>query len=488
MFFLGNTIYMFELARVFSVKIPKRGTVSPEAVRAEFSLCDDLTERRAAAGAGPAEAAVLWLDGLTDARAVSEEILSPLYALRCRSEEELRRRALRGGICRCAVRERLNVRETAGDIAAGCAAVILPALGTALTFEVKTSQVRSVEAPTVEKSVLGPKEAFVETLRTNTALVRRRLPSPALKCREFTPDAAAPGKAALLYMEGIAPADRVETAAARLAGASLPFPGDPGALERQLAGRPGGAFPRTLHTERPDSFARGLLEGKVGILTDGLPVGFLLPGTLPEMLRTREDDARHAAVARALTLLRWAALVLSLTLPAVYVAAAMYHQEMIPQKLLLSVIRAKEEVPFSTAAEVLGMLFSFELLQEAGVRLPDPAGQTVSIIGALIVGQSAVEAKVLSPIVIIVVAMAGIGGFAQPSQELGAAVRLWRFGLVLCAAVLGLFGLAAGLLALLWRLCGTETLGVCFLYPLCDAPARKARQAVLRSPSGEEEA
>ena len=486
MFLFGYTIYMFGLSRVFPVKIPKSGTVSPKDVKALFSCCADLSERTVGTGDGQAETCVLWLDGLADARAVSEEIIAPLYALRCRSEAQLLRAAERGGIWRCAVTERRTGRETAADISAGCAAVILPGLGIALTFEAKGAQVRSVEAPTVEKSVLGPKEAFVETLRTNTALVRRRLPTASLKIREFTVGSAAPGKVSLLYMEGAVPPERAEAAAARLEKADLSALTEHGALERALAGRPHRLFPRVLRTERPDSFAQGLLEGKAGVLADGLPVGFLLPGTLLEMLHTREDDSRHAAVAGALTLLRWIALGLSLTLPALYVAAAMYHQEMIPQKLLLSMIRAKEEVPFSTAAEVLGMLFSFGLLQEAGVRLPDPVGQTVSVIGALIVGQSAVEAKVLSPIVIIVVAMAGIGGYAQPSQELGAAVRLWRFVLVLCAAVLGLYGLAAGLLFLLWQMCDTETLGVCFLYPLCDAPGRAALRAVFRAPAGEE--
>ena len=136
---------------------------------------------------------------------------------------------------------------------------------------------------------------------------------------------------------------------------------------------------------------------------------------------------------------------------------------MIPATLLRSLIRAKEAVPFSTPAEVLGMLVAFELLQEAGIRLPEPVGQTVSVIGALIVGQSAVEAKVLSPIVIIVAALAGIGSYAQPSQELGAAVRLWRFALTVLAAVLGLFGVMAGTMILLWRLCDTEDLGLCYL-------------------------
>jgi spore germination protein KA len=201
----------------------------------------------------------------------------------------------------------------------------------------------------------------------------------------------------------------------------------------------------------------------VGVLCDGLPVALLLPVTAGELFSVEEDRSRHAAVSTVLLWLRLAALGISLLLPAVYTAAAMYHPEMIPHPLLQSMIRARAEGPFSTAAEVLGMLFSFELIQEAGVRLPEPVGQTVSLIGALIVGESAVQAKLLSPLVIIVVALAGIGGYAQPSQELGAAIRLWRFALTVLAAVLGLFGVMAGTMVLLWRLCDTEDLGLCYL-------------------------
>ena len=452
-----------------------KGTVTPAGLAARFAGCADLVRRSLRCGKGGAAVIALWLDGLTDARAVSEEVIRPLYDLGARSETALLRAGLDGGVYRCSVRLRRTDDQVAADLCAGCAAVLLPRLGLALTFEVKSRDGRGVEAPMVEKSVLGARDSFTENLRTNTALVRRRLPCPELKLREQGPGGSGGVRLALLYLEGAAPPDRVAALEGRLEALDGPEPVTPGVLERQLAAAPRSLVPQTLHTERPDRFALGLRQGKVGILCDGLPVGFLLPATLPEMLRTQEDRARHAPVAAALTALRALALLVALLLPAAYVAAAMYHQEMIPVKLLTSVIRAKEEVPFSTAAEVLGMLLSFELLQEAGIRLPDPVGQTVSVIGALIVGQSAVEARVLSPIVIIVVAMAGIGTYTQPSQELGAAVRLWRFGLVLCAAALGLFGVMAGLIALLWRLCETENLGVCVLRPLCDRPERQDR-------------
>ena len=167
-----------------------------------------------------------------------------------------------------------------------------------------------------------------------------------------------------------------------------------------------------------------LLNGRVGVIADGLPLGFLAPGCLPAFMRVPEDSASHFAVSSMLLALRWVALALSLLLPGAFVAVSMYHQEMLPTELLMSMSAAKQYVPFSSAAEVIAMLVSFELLQEAGLRLPDPVGQTASIIGALIVGQSAVEAKVVSPIAVIVVALAGICGYVMPSRDLGAALQV----------------------------------------------------------------
>lgn len=478
---------MFDLLSVFESKKtepPRRGDASAAGVAALFADSADFERREVTAGRWGVPATAVWLDGVVSGQAVSEEILRPLSRLRCRDAGACLDAAMEGSVYSCTVRQRTSDGQIAGDLTAGFAAVIFDQAGAALTFEVKSDNVRSVEMPTVEKSVLGPKDAFVEVLRVNTGLVRRRLASPSLKLWQTTVGSQTQTKVDVFYMEGTAPEDQVAAVKARLGAVDIQGLTAAGDLERPLVGPPRGIFPRVLHTERPDRFVGGLLRGKIGIIADGLPVGFLLPGTLPELMRPQEDRARHALVAASLVVLRWGSLLLSLLLPAIYVAVAMYHQEMIPYKLLLSVIQAKQEVPFSTALEVLGMLVSFELLQEAGIRLPEPVGQTVSVIGALIVGQSAVEAKVLSPIVIIVVAMAGIGCYTLPSQELGAAIRLWRFALVFCAALLGLFGVMAGLMLMLWQLCDMETLGVSYLYPLCDGSPGQALRAFIRPPVG----
>ena len=226
-----------------------------------------------------------------------------------------------------------------------------------------------------------------------------------------------------------------------------------------------------------------LLDGRVGILVDGLPLGFVLPGGLAAFMRVPEDSADHFLVASMLTLLRWAALFLSLCLPAAFVAISMYHQEMLPVKLLLSMTAAKQFVPFGVAAEVIAMLLSFELLQEAGLRLPDPVGQTASIIGALIVGQSAVEAKVVSPIAVIVVALAGICGYVMPSRDLGAALRLCRLIFVLAAVFMGLYGLMAALALLILHLSTLESFGAPYTAPFTDREGPGALTGLIKRPN-----
>ena len=255
-----------------------------------------------------------------------------------------------------------------------------------------------------------------------------------------------------------------------------------GIIEAGIADRPRSMFPQVIHTERPDRFARLLLNGRVGLIVDGIPIAFLVPVSLPEYLRVPQEDSQNYLISSALSLVRWMAVVLALALPAFYAAIAMYHQEMIPSKLLLSIIQSKQDVPFSTALEITGMLIAFELLQEAGLRLPNPIGDTVSVIGALIVGQSAVEAKVISPIAVIVVATAGIAGYAQPSQDLGAALRLCRLALLIAAIIGGLYGVAAGLCLFVWYLCTIDSYGRNYTAPWSGRRPDNLSQTFLRKP------
>lgn len=456
--------------------------ISPSGVQKIFSDCADFQARHIAIGGSKPLLWVCWLDGLVDGAEAAEQVLRPLTdASRFPSgegrtlEQAARGLVYAGSVTHCADMDAL-VAELLGG------AVALLDEGQALCFALKTQNRRSVSEPQAEKTVKGGKDAFVETLRVNTALVRNRLRTPKLKLRHTVVGRKSRTEVEILWVQGVARDETVARIAQQLDGIDADALLQADLLETTLAATPQSPFPQVMHTERSDAFCMALLRGQVGILAEGLPLGFLAPATLPAMLCTAEDSSQHFLVASALRLLRWMALLLTLFLPAMYVATAMYHQEMIPLKLLLSVIESKQNVPYPTPIEILGMLVAFELLQEAGLRLPDSIGQTVSIVGALIVGQSAVEARVISPIAVIVVAVTGIAGFTIPNQDLAATLRLGRFGMVLAAIAAGMFGLLAAATALLWHLCSLENFGAAYMEPLSSGRPVAGAGVLTRTP------
>ena len=415
---------------------------------------------------------VFWLDGVVSGGDIGEQILRPLTELsRARGvtgELQCLELIMGGGVYSYSAKPRLTADQVVDDMTHGHCAVIFQGLHRAVCFEVRSEKARAVSEPTLEKSLKGAKDAFVETLRVNTALVRRRLCTPKLRLMESVVGRKSNTRVALMYLDGVADPGTVEALAERLDALDIDALLATGKLEEYIVDAPRSLFPQLIHTERPDRFAAYLSDGRIGLLVDGLPVGLVLPVTFAEFMKVTGDSSNHYIVATVLTVIRYMALVLGLLFPAMYVAMAMYHQEMIPTRLLLSIIGAKRNVPFSTGVEVLGMLLAFSFLQEAGLRLPNPIGDTVSIIGALIVGQSAVEARVVSPIAIIVVAVSAIACYTLPSQDLGSAVRLISFVFVLAAMASGLFGVGVLCCLLLLHLAGIDSFGVNYTAPLSD--------------------
>ena len=455
-----------------------------------FSACADFQTRSLRLGLDSGRLVTLcWVEGLVSARMLTEDVIRPLTSLARLPEGDSPRqsllRILAGAVYNCSARYRETMDEVVEDLTHGCCVLLFENAGQAVSFEARSDARRAISEPTLEKSIKGAKDGFVETLRVNTALVRRKLCTPKLKLVEAEIGRTSRTTVALFYLDGAADPETAAALGRRLDALDVEGLLAAGILEERLADAPASPFPQLLHTERPDRFAQYIMEGRIGLLVDGLPIGLCTPVTLADFLRGTGDGNSNWLVASALTLLRWLAFFLSMLLPALYVAIALYHQEMIPTRLLLSVIEAKQKVPFSTALEVIGMLLSFELLQEAGLHLPNPIGDTVSIIGALIVGQSAVEARVVSPIAIIVVAFAGIAGYTLPSQDLGAAVRLIRMGLVFAAVAAGLFGVGAALCLLLLHLAELDSLGHNYTAPLSDGEPLPFSRLLLRGPGQE---
>ncbi|MBQ5810164.1 MAG: spore germination protein, partial [Clostridia bacterium] len=345
----------------------------------------------------------------------------------------------------------------------------------AVCFEAKTNDRRHTSSPTIEKSVRGAKDAFIETMRANTSLVRRKIRNPKLMVQEMVIGRQTATNVSVVFIEGLTNPELVKELKKRLENMDTQGILGPAHLEEYICDNPYTPFPQVITTERADKFCMNLLDGRAGLFIDGLPFGYMVPGTFSQFLKVPEDHANHWTISSFMTYLRYFALMLALFLPAFYVAVSVYHQEMLPTKLMLSIIESKQNVPFSTVLEVFGILVAFELLQEAGLRLPTPVGETIGIIGALIVGQSAVEARVVSPIVIIVVATAGIAGYTIPSQELSYAVRLFRFLNLIIASFLGLFGLAVGVTLFVYMLCSLESFGVNYMTPFAGRYVDSAR-------------
>ena len=450
--------------------------LSSRYLREVFSGCADFEERSVSLGLeGHVCLSVLWLDGIVSGADVSECIIKPLTEYfrygSCADEESAYGVILDGGVYSRSVSEREDAADVVTDITHGSCAVIFDTLSLALCFEVRTSQNRSVSEPTLEKSLKGGKDSFVEALRTNTSLVRRRLCTPQLKTIESTVGRRSRTKVSIMFLDGIAAPETVEELVRRLDRVDIDAVLATGIIEEAVCDCPASPFPQFVHTERPDRFAMHLADGRVGLLIDGIPVGLITPVTFAEFMKVTGDSSMHYIIAGGLTMLRYIAMLIGLLLPAFYVAIAMYHQEMIPTKLLLSIIEAKRGVPFSTALEIIGMMIAFSFLQEAGLRLPDPIGDTVSIIGALIVGQSAVDASLVSPIAIIVVAVSGIACYTLPSQDMGYALRTCRILLLLAAIFTGLFGIAAVCCLVFLHLARIDCFGADYTAPLTDGRA-----------------
>ena len=355
-------------------------------LRALFGGSADVAERQIMAGGQKLD--VLFLDGLTSGGDIAEQVLRPLMqTVQPGSMQAVLAQAEQARVY-CAVAERVTSPEDAADkLLHGYCAVVFPGTGAALCFETKTDTRRGPSAPESENTVKGAKDAFTETMRINTSLLRRHLRSAQLRFVQKTVGLRSQTAVTVCFLADLTDPALVRRMEQRLAAIDIDGMLTPASVEEYVTGSRKTAFPLLQYTERPDTFCQGLLNGQVGLLVDGLPLGYLAPVDLGILMKSTEDRAVDYISATCLRVLRYLALLAALLLPGLYVAMATYHQEMIPTKLLLAIIDSKQEVPFDTVFEVIGLLAAFELLQEAGLHLPQAIGTAVSIIGGLAVGE-----------------------------------------------------------------------------------------------------
>lgn len=368
------------------------------------------------------------------------------------------------------------------DLLSGNTVFLINGYDKYFNVETNTSESRAINEPTSQTIIRGPKDGFTESINLNILLVRKRIKNKTLRIEYQSIGNVTKTTIGLMYITDLAKQEVVQEIKNRLGAVNIDSILDSGYIEELIKDDKYSIFPTFLSSEKPDSVTAALIEGRVAIFVDGTPYVITAPAVMVEFLQASEDYYHHFIISSTIRFLRYVALTLTLLVPAGYIAVTTFHQEMIPTALLISIAAQREGVPFPTLAEGLLMEFTFEILREAGIRMPRAIGPAISIVGALVLGQAAVEAGIISAAMVIVVSITAISSFAIPNYEMSNAIRLIRFILMLMAGFLGLYGVFMGLIILVVHLSKIKSINVPYLTPIAPRIKGGNKDSIFRMP------
>lgn len=453
-----------------------------------FTQNQDVVFRGFRLGAIPdTRGCIVYIENMVDKTMLNNNIIKPLMFDSLNTEIHLPSHNLRSIILDSVlavsnIKEVRNLDEVISAILSGAVVFMVDGLGEAFIIDIRLHHERPIEQPEDEILVRGPREGFTETLTSNIPLIRRQIKSPNLMFEYMNLGKITATDICITYIKGIASPSLIKETKERLQRIDIDGILESGYLEELIEDNPRSPFPQILHTERPDKVAAALLQGRIAILTDGTPFVLIVPAEFVSFLTSPEDYYERYFLGTAIRWVRVLAFTISLILPSLYIAITTFHQEMIPTRLLIGITAYRQGLPFPTLLEALLMELTFEILREAGVRLPRSIGQAVSIVGALVIGQSAVQAGFVSPLMVIIVAFTGIASFTFPAYNMGVTIRLLRFPLMLMAGFLGLFGVMIGIIMISIHMAGLRSVGVPYMAPLAPLHVSDLKDVLIRAP------
>ncbi|MFF2752776.1 spore germination protein [Psychrobacillus sp. NPDC058041] len=430
--------------------------------------------------------AILYVKGLVDNQLVNDFVIDSIMNNQNLNEKFISQDVLEvltedviavGGIKVVSDWEQLYTALMSGETI-----TLIDGISKGICSSTQGGQRRSVQESTTNVSIRGSKEAFNESIETNIAMVRRIINNTDLWVESINIGKMTNTEVSIMYINGIAKNEIIEEVRKRLKRINIDGILESGYIEQLIEDQTNTTFPTIHHTERPDSVAGNLLEGRIAIFVNGTPFVLLVPALFLDFFQSVEDYYERFDISTAIRFLRIVIFLISLVGPAIYIAATTFHQEMIPTKLVIIIAAQRESVPFPAFIEALIMEITFEILREAGIRMPKAMGSTISIVGALVIGQAAIQAGIVSPAMVIVVSLTAIASFATPSYAVAISARLVRFIFMVSAATFGFYGIILVFILLIVHLCSLRSFGVPYMSPLAPFIREEAGDTIFRRP------
>ncbi|MCM3116758.1 spore germination protein [Neobacillus sp. MER 74] len=449
-------------------------------IKEDLGDCSDLIVRMIKHKENPFAFAVIHIDGISNTPKIDEHVIEPILSNKFDPASRTIKDELQQVIAVTNIKEKNTFKDILLAIVSGGTVILIDGDTSALILDTKEIESRGIVEPTTQTVIRGPKDSFTENLRTNTSLVRSRIQSPNLRLDSMVIGDVTQTAVEIMYIKGIADEAIVKEVKNRLQKIKVDGILESAYIEGFIEDDPQSPFPTVQNTERPDAVVGNLLEGRVAIFMTGTPYVLIVPVTFTQLFQSPEDYYQNQYIGSVLRILRLGAFFLALYAPAVYVAMITHHQALVPTVLLVSIAAQREAIPFPAIVEAFIMEITFEVLREAGIRMPRAVGSALSIVGALILGQAAVDAGFVSAAMVIIVSVTAIASFALPNYNLGIAARSLRFLLLIVASYAGLYGVLAASLIIGMHLCSIRSFGVPYLSPIAPFNLKEQKDVLFR--------
>lgn len=432
---------------------------------------------------GKIEACALFIGTIVDKELVSRDVIKPLQSGEGINDAPTTINYIKDKVLYYVdVQEANHVAGLLDGLLRGKIVLIIDGENEALLLEATKLEKRGITQPETERVVRGPRDGFIEQLSVNASLLRTRLPVPEFRVEQMEIGKLTKTRIAICYVENIASDELIAEVKKRLKRIDTDRILDAGYIEQYIQDNPRSPFPQIQNTERPDKAVGNLVEGRVVLLVDGSPFALIAPAVFTQFYHTSEDYNERWLISSIIRFIRLISLVFSLTFSSFYITVLSYHPELIPAQFVVAAASGRSGVPFPVVIEVLIMEFAMEILREATVRMPQQVGGALSIVGVLVIGQAAVMAGFVSPITVVIIALSTIGSFATPSYNAATAFRLLRFPLIILSGMLGLLGLAAGLIIVINHMVSLRSFGIPYMAPISPINVEGLKDSFIRAP------